>query len=877
MEDAMAPTEMPPARGATAADAPTRRISLLYQLFLGRPPESKNCIDDNLEQAVDALALGFIRSDEFAARMARIEAEPEARQDDVELEAALQLATRYFGVDLRPDASVMMPTILGATLESDRLWPEFHHLFGERAGRIAGLLRRTAQRVPASDWLGYVDQADEQQIRCWVLRKSDPAPVRVGILIDGRLIARVEASGYRADVVEVLGMRGNCGVRIRNTLPAEHCHDGAIVSLIHLASGDILPVAGRMQLTSRPPSSAEGDRSPGSQIADRPPPLPAFALREGLHANGGIGPYPVSKYDRFRFGATLPAPHTPPDTTYHFCLVLPLLPGQTRGVQETLNSLLQQSWSAWTLLVVNGLPAGSDDIGLMREIARSEPRVTVLETVGVRTASDAHNVGIRSRRGSHLIFLDPGIELESNALAWFGYAFRNSSARLVYSDHCQSRAMGGDEQCLTDPVLKPAFDPELLLQTDYIGPAFCMEADLATAAAKAGLATLSDLIYGAHERLAPSGILHLPMPLLLLPFPQPTPSFAASRQATMSHLVRTGKRAIADHAEPTRLTLSEDWLRWPSPESGRRLSIVIATRDRVDLLAPCIDSIRRTMAHPAETEIVIVDNRSTDPVTLSYLRRAERDPGIRIVTVDEDFNWSRLNNIAAAGCDSDLLLFLNNDTEIQTRGFDEVLRQHLARPGIGALGCLLLYPDGTVQHAGTAIGTGGVAAHIGVGDLPEAVAGTFNRLTRRVGAVTGAFLATRRETFDAVGGFDEKSLKITLNDVDFCLNVGKRGLAVIYTPTIVCLHHENASRGDDTTDMAKEARAEVERAAFRQRWGDVLRFDPFHNPSFSRTRDPFTHVVMPTSKGIEDYLRCQAAWPSLDKRLKPRPLEARFT
>lgn len=865
----MDPTETNPARGATAADAPVRRIQLLYQLFLGRPPENQNCIDDNLEQTVDALALGFIRSAEFAARMARVEAEPEAGQDDVDLDAALQLATRHFGVDLHANESVTMPTVLGATLESDNLWPEFHHLFGERAGRIAGLLRRTALRVPPSDWLGYVDQADEQQIRCWILRRSDPAPVRVGILIDGRLIARVEASGYRADVVELLGMRGNCGVRIRNTLPAEHCRNGAIVSLIHLASGDILPVSGRMQLTSRPPSSTEGDLLSASQTADHPPPLPAFALREGLHANDGITPYPVAKYDRFRFGASLPAPNTPSDTNCHFCLILPLLPGKTGGALATLNSLLRQSWSAWTLLVVNGLPTGSDKVGLLREIARSEPRVTVLETVGVRTASDAHNVGIRSRRGSHLIFLDPGIELESHALAWFGYAFRNSSARLIYSDHCQTRAMGGDEQCLTDPVLKPAFDPGLLLQTDYIGPAFCMEANLATAAAKADLATLSDLVYGAHERLAPGGILHLPMPLFLLPFPQPTPFLAASRQATTSHLVRTGKRAIADHAEPTRLTLSEDWLRWPSPESGRKLSIIIATRDRVDLLVPCIDSIRRTMASPAETEIVIVDNGSTDPVTLSYLRRAERDPGIRIVTIDDDFNWSRLNNIAAASCDSDLLLFLNNDTEIQTRGFDEILRQHLARPGIGALGCLLLYPDGTVQHAGTAIGTGGVAAHIGVGDLPEAVAGTFNRLTRRVGAVTGAFLAMRRETFDVVGGFDEKSLKITLNDVDFCLNVAKRGLAVIYTPTIVCLHHENASRGDDTTDMAKEARAEVERAAFRQRWGAVLRFDPFHNPCFSRMRDPFTHVVMPTSKGIEDYLRCQEAWPRQDESLEP--------
>lgn len=312
-------------------------------------------------------------------------------------------------------------------------------------------------------------------------------------------------------------------------------------------------------------------------------------------------------------------------------------------------------------------------------------------------------------------------------------------------------------------------------------------------------------------------------------------------------------------------------VQWLAARNDSRLAIIIATRNRVDLLQPCIESLRRTLASSSGTEIIVVDNQSDDRLTVSYLASLERLPGVRVLPFHEEFNWSRANNLAAASTDADLLLFMNNDMEMITPAFDLVIRGLLDRPDVGAVGALLLYDDGSIQHAGTAVGVGGTAAHIGVGGIPGAEDGAaMHFATHSAGAVTGAFLAIRREDFERVRGFDEVDLKVTFNDVDLCLKVRALGLNVLYTPAIRCFHYESATRGSDECDPVRISRAERESALLSNRWREELQFDPFYHPSFCRDSSVHSAVRMPSADSLTAYLSKQVEW--LERRRSGRLL-----
>src|SRR5262249_46616111 len=132
-----------------------------------------------------------------------------------------------------------------------------------------------------------------------------------------------------------------------------------------------------------------------------------------------------------------------------------------------------------------------------------------------------------------------------------------------------------------------------------------------------------------------------------------------------------------------------------------------------------------------------------------------------MLTVDEPFNWSRLNNLAADRTTAPLVLFANDDIVAVSEDWDGILRGLLERPQIGAIGARLLYPDDTLQNGGVLFGWPSLTIHDGLYEHHSAN-GPANRwrVTRRVSAVTGAFLATRRDLFLAHGGFDDIGLPV---------------------------------------------------------------------------------------------------------------------
>ena len=255
------------------------------------------------------------------------------------------------------------------------------------------------------------------------------------------------------------------------------------------------------------------------------------------------------------------------------------------------------------------------------------------------------------------------------------------------------------------------------------------------------------------------------------------------------------------------------------------VSIIIPTRDGFDLLKQAYETALAN-THYEHKEIIIIDNGSTCPKTLSYFSFLQENANVKIIRIDEPFNFSRLINAGAAAADGDILLLLNNDIEGLSPEWINVLVAPLAREDVGACGSQLLYPDKTLQHGGVVLGAGGVCGHVGRGASQEDIMNSpLLNATRTVSAVTGACLATKKSAFHDIGGFDA-SFAVECGDIDYCLRLAQAGLRTVYEPGAVLIHHESSTRG---LNEAAAPNILAERRMFASRWRDILGRDPFYS------------------------------------------------
>ncbi|PTQ09118.1 hypothetical protein CLG96_14780 [Sphingomonas oleivorans] len=275
----------------------------------------------------------------------------------------------------------------------------------------------------------------------------------------------------------------------------------------------------------------------------------------------------------------------------------------------------------------------------------------------------------------------------------------------------------------------------------------------------------------------------------------------------------------------------------PEPKIWPSVSIIIPTRDKVELLSACLAGLSR-LRYPGACEIIVVDNGTTQPAALRLLEELQADDTVQVIRDDGPFNFSALNNRAAAQAAGDVFCLLNNDVEALDGDWLAAMVRHAVRPDVGAVGSMLLYPDGSVQHAGVAIGIGGAAGHLARGAMPtDPDHFAWHGVTRSVSAVTAACLVVRREAYFSVGGLDAAAFPVAFNDVDFCLKLQQSGLRNVFVAEARLIHHESVSRGKDHAPANIE-RFNGELARFRKRWGSAEHSDPHYSPLFSRSAEP---------------------------------------
>lgn len=379
-----------------------------------------------------------------------------------------------------------------------------------------------------------------------------------------------------------------------------------------------------------------------------------------------------------------------------------------------------------------------------------------------------------------------------------------------------------------NPRLKPLWDRELLWCTDYIRAPLLVRWNetlrpalaLPGAARKPAYALALTLL----DTCPRSALARIPAVLFHQTGPDSTDT-ATDAGILDAHLAGLGLGNTLTRRDDGVLKVD-----WPTPDSVRA-SIVIPSRDNAQTLKTCVDSILEH-TRGVEYEIVICDNGSTQERTLRYLAGLKGEQRVKVVACPGPFNFSKINNDGRRHATGDVLVFLNDDTKIIAGEWLTELVSLARRPDAGAVGALLLYPNGSVQHAGVLIGVGGSTDH-----AFRYMAGESRgyldllRCRREVTAVTGACLAVSAEHFDRIGGFDEK-LMVTCNDLDMCLRLRAAGLTNIWTPWARLEHWESMTRGVDFTAEALERQANEQRI-MSHRWGKLLDRDPTYHPGLS--------------------------------------------
>ena len=525
-----------------------------------------------------------------------------------------------------------------------------------------------------------------------------------------------------------------------------------------------------------------------------------------------------------------------------FSILVPLYNTPEKFLREMIDSVEAQTYGNWELCLADGSDDGHSYVSeTVRSYADDRIRYEKLnENLGI---SGNTNKCFEMASGDYIGLFDHDDILHPTALYEYMKVICEENADYIYCDETTFSGQSIDHMITLH--FKPDFAPDNLRANNYICHFSVFSKELVE---KVG--TFRPEFDGSQDhdmilRLTQAArhIVHVPK---ILYYWRSHAGSVASDINAKSYAIDAAKGAVAAHLtacgfsdfriESSRAFETIFRIRY-ALTAYPLVSILIPNKDHADDLRRCIESVTDRTSYD-NYEIIVIENNSTSKEIADYYDVMEKHPKVSIVKYEGDFNYSKINNLGAENAKGDYLILLNNDTEVITRNWIEELLMYAQRDDVGAVGCMLYYPDYTIQHAGIVLGMG---AHRTAGHSHYKMAkenlGYMGRLcyAQNVSAVTGACLMVKKSLFDDVGGLSE-DLAIALNDVDFCLKLREKGLLNVFTPFAELFHYESASRGSDVTGESKERAARYERECelFRERWKKQLEAgDPYFNPNFS--------------------------------------------
>lgn len=520
---------------------------------------------------------------------------------------------------------------------------------------------------------------------------------------------------------------------------------------------------------------------------------------------------PVQRSDATWIEPVFTQPLPALDTSPRFSILMQVSQPRREWFEDAIASIRTQTYPFWELCICYD-PSSPGRGEYLTAVERSDQRIHTVQAPPDGDVSAAWNQAATISTGDYLLVLHDSDRLAADALFRLAAA---GPAEIVYTDEDRLDDAGRH----IDPVFKPDWSPDLLLSCMYIGHLMAVSrlAWEQSGGFRGGYDGAED--YDLALRVTDRAVTVKHVPRVLYHRRDPEPLGAkAGRRALEDALLRRGMSGQVE-AGPRADVYRVRW----NPRRSTLASLIVCSRSP-RLLKQCLQSVAARTTYP-NREIIVVQHLGHEDSALQ--REIDRHAAKRVPYTGA-FHFSRMNNLGAEAAAGSVLVFLNDDTEPLDDSWLERLVGQLERPDVGVVGARLLYPLGTLQHAGVAVGIGDGCGHIGRGAF-SARYWPWLELTREVAAVTGACLAIRSSLFRELGGFADE-FPANYNDTDLCLRVWAAGYRVIYDPAIVLKHYEGKTRHGTVTLE--------ERETWYQRWASVIDAgDPFYSPHLTRERE----------------------------------------
>lgn len=517
-----------------------------------------------------------------------------------------------------------------------------------------------------------------------------------------------------------------------------------------------------------------------------------------------------------------------------------LLPADRQAILKHISGFFQSPRLSVIILPCdNPTYVSASIISVQKQLYTNWELIVVGDSNGKDTVTYTNTLeeAIQKSSGDFITLLAAGDQLSPTAFYMAAY---------VLNAHPQLEVIYSDEDMLDDkgnrqlPWFKGAWNIDLLYAQDYISRlALYRLSALRSVFGRCTYPTVDKTLYALSlhltAKITKDHILHIPFIL----YHKKENYFSGHYQVLKDFMDTHHPKKLVSYSSNEAVHIIH-----PLPAHLPSITIIIPTKDNAYYLRHAVNSILALTDYP-NYQVLIIDHESTNPHILQLFALWGSESKIRIIPYNGEFNFSAINNFAVSHCQSDLVCFMNDDTEVITSDWLREMISHAIRPDIGVVGCKLLFANGELQHAGVILGVSAIASHYfyRLGTNRKSYHNREN-LAQEVSAVTAACMVIRRELFQKIGGFDAEQLAVTFNDVDLCLRLKKHGYRIIYTPFAILYHAESSSRGADSSP-AKQQRFAKEVAIMKKRWVSLIHNDPFYSLNLNLHKGDFTPAFPP--------------------------------
>ena len=517
-------------------------------------------------------------------------------------------------------------------------------------------------------------------------------------------------------------------------------------------------------------------------------------------------------------------------------VIVPMYNTPEKFFKDLVDCMIKQTYKNWELCLADGSPKPNENF---KKYIEKDNRIIYKILEENKGISGNTNSAISMATGDYIALLDHDDVLSEYAL----YEVVNCinkypNVEFMYSDEDKIDEKGNRY----DAYFKPDFAPDTLRSQNYICHFSVFKKELMDKLngfrSDYDGAQDYDIFLRMSEITKPENIKHISR--ILYHWRVHKDSTAKLNSNAKNYAFVAGKKAIEDHLKRIGLDgkvsegAVEGIYRVDYKVIGEpKVSIVIPNKDGKDILKVCIDSVLEKTTYK-NYEIIVVENNSETEEIFEYYKEIENNEKIKVVKYpNKGFNYSGIINYGVRESSGEYIVQLNNDTELITPNWLELMLGFAQRKDVGGVGVKLYYPDETIQHAGIIVGLGGIAGNR-FKSIPKNGHAYFAKesMIENLSAVTAACMMNPRSVYDEVGFMNEK-LAVAFNDVDFCLKVREKGYLIVYNPYIEFWHYESKSRGQENTP-AKIKRFQGEMETFANRWRDFLdEGDPYYNINLS--------------------------------------------